>query len=112
MDGHVETDIDSFSGFASAPVVRARAPQVNVEGGYDEHGEIYFPENRDDVEPHEENVDLDVAVMDGEITLEDSQELSFGSSSDNLLEGIEENTEGNMFEDDYGDYIDEINDLI
>lgn len=103
VDGAVEVDIDSFSGFAPAPVVRARAPEVNVEAGYDEHGEIYVPENREDVEPREENVDLDMVVMNGEITLDNSQELSLGSSSNDFLKDIEsEKKEDNK----YGNYLD------
>lgn len=112
LDGAVEVNIDSFSEFASAPVIRARASQVNVEAGYEEHGDIYVPENRENVEPSEEDVDLDVAVMNGEINLDDSQELRFGSSSDDLLKDFGNNKEdknkiGSYLDNNkYGDFDD------
>jgi curved DNA-binding protein CbpA len=89
LDGAVELDINSFSKPDSAPVVRAKAPQVNVEAGYDEHGEIYVPENSDNIELSEDNVDLDIAVMEGEITLDDSKGVSLGISSEDPLENFE-----------------------
>jgi curved DNA-binding protein CbpA len=104
LNGNVEVDIDSFSGFGSAPVVRARAPQVNVEAGYDEHGAIYVPENRENVEPTEQNTDLDIAVMEGEVTLDDSQDLLSSGSS------LEEND--SIFDQKIEKDLDGINDLL
>lgn len=91
LEGSVDVEVDGFSALSSAPVVRANAPEVTVKSGYEERGEIYVPESREDFELSDGEVDLDIAVMDGEITLENSRGSGHGSSSKDFLDNLELN---------------------